>query len=139
MTIPFSAVLGGLLIGVAAMALLFLLGRVAGVSGIVWVALAGPERGWRLLFVTGLGLGGLGAHQITGLPVPAPPQAPLWLVAIAGLLVGVGTRVGSGCTSGHSVCGIGRRSPRSLVATVVFISTGIATVYLIRHILGWPA
>ena len=139
MTIPFYAVLGGLLIGVAAMALLFLLGRVAGVSGIVWVALAGPERGWRLLFVTGLALGGLGAHQITGLPVPAPPQAPLWLVAIAGLLVGVGTRVGSGCTSGHSVCGIGRRSPRSLVATVVFISTGIATVYLIRHILGWPA
>ena len=136
MNLPLPAVLGGLLIGTAAMMMLFLLGRVAGISGIFWAGLVGPERSWRLMFIAGLGLGGLSAYQVLGLPLPTPPQQPLWLAALAGILVGAGTRIGSGCTSGHSVCGIGRRSPRSLAATMVFISAGIATVYLTRHLMG---
>lgn len=130
---------GGLLIGLASMALLATLGRIAGISGIFWGLMAGPDREWRGLFILGLIAGSAVLHTLTGKPLPAPPEAPLWLAALAGILVGIGTRMGSGCTSGHGVCGIGRLSIRSLVATLTFMSTGIITVFVTRHILGFAA
>ena len=127
---------GGVLIGVAAIGLFATLGRIAGISGIVWGAVAGPERHWRGLFLVGLVAGGALTHTFTGIPVPAAPEGPLWLAAIAGLLVGIGTRTGSGCTSGHGVCGVGRLSERSIVATMTFMAAGVATVYVVRHLVG---
>jgi len=139
MSLPLFPILGGLLIGTASMALLLLLGRVAGISGIFWASITGPDRGWRWLFITGLLLAGLTLHSFDSVPIPAAPAGPIWLAGFAGVLVGVGTRIGSGCTSGHGVCGIGRRSQRSFTATLVFMGTGIAIVYLTRHVLGWLA
>lgn len=127
-----SGLTGGLLIGVAAFGLLWLIGRIAGISGIAGGLLAGApagDRGWRLAFLGGLLLAGaLAAPQ----PVLTPGSSPLLLV-IAGLLVGFGTRLGNGCTSGHGVCGLARLSWRSLIATVVFMGCGILTVTLLRH------
>lgn len=130
--------LGGVLIGLAAVGLMVTLGRVAGVSGIAAGVLGGRagDRGWRLAFVLGLviapallwigsGDSGIGAAQV-GWP---------WM-ALAGLLVGIGTRLGSGCTSGHGVCGIARLSPRSLLATGVFVVCGVATVAVVHRLLG---
>lgn len=132
------SLIGGVLIGLAAVTLMAGLGRVAGVSGIAAGALSAVrgDRGWRLAFVAGLvvgpwlaSLGGL--RDSIGAPlVPWP-----WM-ALAGLLVGLGTRLGSGCTSGHGVCGIARLSPRSLAATGAFMSAGIVTVFVVRHLLG---
>lgn len=139
MSLPFFPIVGGLLIGTASMGLLLLLGRVAGISGIFWSAISGPDRGWRWFFITGLLLAGLTLQSFDSIPTPAAPAGPIWLAGFAGVLVGVGTRIGSGCTSGHGVCGIGRRSQRSLTATLVFMGTGIAIVYLTRHVLGWLA
>lgn len=139
MSLPLFPILGGLLIGTASMGFLLLLGRVAGISGIFWAAITGPDRGWRWLFITGLLLAGLTLHSFDSVPIPAAPAGPIWLAGFAGVLVGVGTRIGSGCTSGHGVCGIGRRSQRSFTATLVFMGTGIAIVYLTRHVLGWLA
>lgn len=134
---PFVApLLGGLILGVAAMWLLLSLGRVAGISGIVWGAMAEPDRHWRILFVVGLLIGGLITHVVLGIPVPDQSNTPLPLVALSGLLVGLGTRIGGGCTSGHGVCGIGRLSSRSIVATATFMATGVLTVFVIRHIVG---
>jgi uncharacterized membrane protein YedE/YeeE len=127
---------GGLMLGVASIILLATLGRIAGVSGITWGAISGPDRAWRILFVIGIVLGTVIAHQTTGLPTPAPHEGS-WLLAVgAGLLVGIGTRVGSGCTSGHGVCGIGRLSGRSIAATITFMATGVITVFVVRHVLG---
>ncbi|MCH1491980.1 MAG: YeeE/YedE family protein [Luminiphilus sp.] len=139
MSLPLFPILGGLLIGTASMGLLLLLGRVAGISGIFWAAITGPDRGWRWLFITGLLLAGLTLHSFDSVPIPDAPAGPIWLAGFAGVLVGVGTRIGSGCTSGHGVCGIGRRSQRSFTATLVFMGTGIAIVYLTRHVLSWLA
>jgi uncharacterized membrane protein YedE/YeeE len=128
---------GGLLIGSSAVLLLLLLGRVAGIGGIVWGAVSGQaDNGWRWLFIVGLVLGPLLYHQLAGVPAPQPSNLPWWQAVAGGLLVGFGVKLGSGCTSGHGVCGIGRLSPRSLTATVVFMATGIITVYVIRHLLG---
>jgi uncharacterized membrane protein YedE/YeeE len=131
---PWSSLTGGILIGIAAAMLVLLSGRIAGISGIVGGLLA-PRRGqiaWRLAFVAGL----LGAPAAFGLfaayPVPRV-DAGSGLLVLAGLLVGVGTSYGSGCTSGHGVCGLSRLSPRSLVATLAFMGAGIATVYIARH------
>lgn len=132
----FSPIAGGILIGLASMGLLATLGRVAGISGIAWGALAGPDRNWRLLFLVGLIAGSALAHTGFDKPIPAAPDAPLALAVIAGLLVGFGTRMGSGCTSGHGVCGIGRLSVRSLVATLTFMTSGLVTVFVVRHVLG---
>lgn len=137
---PLSSLLGGTLIGAAAAALLLLHGRLAGVSGIVAGALP-PRAGdgeWRLLFLAGLVAGGViaGAIAPTAFAVAAP-RSPLLLV-VAGLLVGVGTRLGNGCTSGHGVCGLGRGSPRSLAAVITFMLTGAAAVALLRHFGGLP-
>jgi uncharacterized protein len=130
---PVSSLIGGMLIGLAASLLLAGLGRVAGISGICGGVLLGPrqERGWRTLFLLGLLLGG----ALFGLLIPGSigvSPRPLALLAIAGLLVGFGTRIGSGCTSGHGVCGVSRLAPRSIVATMTFVLTGMVTVALLR-------
>ena len=127
---------GGVLLGLSAMWLLLSLGRIAGVSGIAWGSFSGPERGWRRLFLVGLLGGGLLTHNVIGQPVPAESMAPLWLIAVSGLLVGLGTRMGGGCTSGHGVCGLGRRSARSLVATVTFMALGVITVFVMQSVMG---
>ena len=132
MSIPVIPLAGGLLIGVSSILLLLTLGRIAGISGIVWGALSDPDRSWRWQFVSGLVAGAFAIHALTGRPIPAPSDAPLFMAVIAGILVGIGTRVGSGCTSGHGVCGIGRRSVRSIVASCTFMATGVVTVALLR-------
>ena len=132
-----TPLIGGLLIGTSAVALLWFLGRIAGIAGIVWGAIsAQPDNAWRWLFIVGLLLGPALYHTLTATPYPAPSALPWWQAAAGGLLVGIGVKLGSGCTSGHGVCGLGRLSPRSLAATVTFMATGIATVYVIRHALG---
>lgn len=131
------ALVGGVLIGASAVLLLALQGRLAGISGIIWGAVsAQPDNAWRWSFVIGLVAGPLLYHSLSGIPYPAPSSLQWWHAVIGGALVGFGTRLGSGCTSGHGVCGLGRLSPRSLAATLTFMATGIATVYLIRHLLG---
>ena len=129
---------GGSLIGLAAVILMANLGRIAGVSGIASGALLGAsgDRGWRLAFVAGLIVGPLLLSLFSHDRGIGAPQVSLPLMALAGLLVGVGTRLGGGCTSGHGVCGIARLSPRSLMATAVFMALGIATVFLMRHLIG---
>lgn len=132
---PVSALVGGALIGLAASLLLFATGRIAGISGIVSGLLV-RERGdvaWRAWFLVGLLGAGVGAVVLAPDAIGSSPR-PFVLLAAAGLLVGVGTQVGNGCTSGHGVCGLSRLSPRSLVATVTFIASGIATVALARWI-----
>ncbi|MEC9408469.1 MAG: YeeE/YedE family protein [Pseudomonadota bacterium] len=129
-----GGLIGGLLIGLASLLLLMTTGRIAGISGIVGGALRGPDRGWRLTFVAGLLLaGGIGFQLLQDVELRMQASGA-WLVA-AGLLVGLGTRIGSGCTSGHGVCGLGRRSPRSLAATGVFMGVGVLTVLVTRHVL----
>ena len=130
---------GGILLGLSAIWLLLTLGRVAGISGIAWGSIAGPDRGWRWLFLVGLLLGGLLTHTVIGQPLPDESTAPTWLIAISGLLVGIGTRMGGGCTSGHGVCGLGRRSPRSLTATLTFMTLGIVTVFVMQTLIGGGA
>ena len=135
MTAYLMPLTGGVLLGLSAMWLLLSLGRIAGISGIAWGSIAGPERPWRWLFLLGLLAGGLLAHNVIGQPVPAESAATLWLIAASGLLVGLGTRMGGGCTSGHGVCGLGRRSSRSLVATLTFMTLGIITVFSMQSVM----
>jgi len=134
---PLSAAVGGALIGLSAALLMLLSGRVAGISGIFggcFVPGAG-DRGWRFAFLAGLILAPVTAMFAGyGVPLPAMP-ASWWIVIGAGLLVGFGSRMGKGCTSGHGVCGIARLSPRSIAATVLFMATAAITVALMRH--GW--
>lgn len=134
------ALAGGMLIGLAATLLLGGIGRIAGISGILGGVLERPhgDTAWRWLFLAAL-LAGAALHRWID-PVSVTPRSGYPVIALlaAGLLVGVGTRLGSGCTSGHGVCGIARLSPRSLAATVTFIGTGMATVWLLRHGFGWP-
>lgn len=134
---PAASLAGGALIGAAAAAFALLLGRVAGISGIVGGLLRpkAGDLGWRLAFVAGLGL----APAAYALWAPLPVlriDAPLGVLVAAGLLVGLGTRLGSGCTSGHGVCGLSRRSPRSLAATASFMVAGFATVHVMRHLVA---
>ena len=134
-------VLGGVLIGTSAIALLALDGRIAGVSGILG-GIVSPRRGdvaWRVCFVVGLVVGGLCVRALFAEPFRGIRSTPYAGVGVAGLLVGLGASLGSGCTSGHGVCGIGRLSPRSIVATVTFMVAGALTVFAVRHgIGGWP-
>ena len=132
---PWTSLAGGLLIGVAAAMFLFLNGRIAGVSGILGGLLrpASGDIAWRLAFHLGLVVAPFAFALAAPLPDAQVDAGTLTLVA-AGLLVGVGTRYGSGCTSGHGVCGLSRRSPRSVVATVTFMLAGFATVFVVRHI-----
>ena len=138
--LPFLLPLGGgLILGLGALWLLYSLGRIAGISGIAWGALAGPDRDWRWLFLAGLLSGGAVTHWLFKLPLPAESTASVGLLISSGLLVGFGTRFGGGCTSGHGVCGMGRRSPRSVIATLIFMMSGMLTVYVVRHLLGGGA
>jgi uncharacterized membrane protein YedE/YeeE len=137
---PVSALIGGLLIGSAVTLLWLLNGRIAGVSGIAGGLLATNPRprwneiAWRVLFIAGLVIGAAAYGAL--MPVTIRIEAPLPVLAVGGLLVGFGTRLGSGCTSGHGVCGIARLSQRSLVATAVFVTTAMITVFLVRHVAG---
>lgn len=135
---PLSGLAGGIMIGAAAALLLVLNGRVAGISGIAGGILTGAwqERRWRIAFVTGLVLGPLAVAAVTGAMPAVDIQAGWPLLAVAGVLVGFGTRLGSGCTSGHGVCGLARLSPRSLAATATFMIVAAATVYVARHGIG---
>lgn len=134
---PWSSLAGGLLIGVATAMFLLLNGRIAGISGILGGLLRprAGDIGWRLAFILGL----LVAPLVYGLVAPLPAvqiDADTASLVVAGLLVGVGTRYGSGCTSGHGVCGLSRLSPRSLVATAAFMVAGFMTVFMVRHVLS---
>ena len=134
---PVSGLVGGLLIGLAAALLLLLNGRISGISGIVGGLLApkSADIGWRVVFVAGLVLGAFIYMPATGDAIPISMQASLPVIVVAGLLVGFGTRLGSGCTSGHGICGIARLSRRSIVATLVFMGVAILTVFLTRHVI----
>jgi uncharacterized membrane protein YedE/YeeE len=128
---------GGLIIGISSLAMLTLLGRITGISGIFAGALLNePGSDFRWAFLTGLISGPLLYHAFSHHSVPLPSEASWPLTIIAGLLVGFGTRYAGGCTSGHGVCGIGRLSPRSIAATASFMGAGIITVYIMRHVGG---
>jgi len=134
---PWASLAGGILIGLAAALLLLANGRIAGISGILG-GLLRPARGdvaWRVAFLGGLFLAPLAWLTLRAMPPAQIDNSPA-LLAAAGLLVGLGTRFGSGCTSGHGVCGIARLSPRSLAATACFMAAGIVTVFIVRHVLG---
>ena len=132
----FGGLIGGALIGLAAVLLLALNGRIAGVSGILGGLITSTSRGerfWHLAFIFGL-IAGAGLYVLARGGLPLELQAGRLTLFFAGLLVGVGTRLGSGCTSGHGVCGLARRSPRSLMATMTFMVTAALTVFLTRHV-----
>ena len=131
---PISALLGGALIGLASVWLLAANGRIAGVSNILH-GLFMPAPKWRFAFIAGLLLAGF-AWQAAGAPLPLREGFPSGWTAAAGLLVGFGTRLGGGCTSGHGVCGLGRLSARSLVAVITFMAAGVIAAYVTRHLLG---
>ena len=131
-----GGLIGGGLIGLEAVLLLALDGRIAGVSGILGGLITSTsrrERFWRLAFIVGL-IAGAGFYVLARGNLPLDLQAGHLTLLVAGLLVGAGTRLGSGCTSGHGVCGLARRSPRSLAATMIFMVTAALTVFLTRHI-----
>ena len=133
---PVGGFVGGLMIGLAVVLLLVLNGRLAGISGILGGLLGpkGADRGWRAAFVAGLVLGASGYVLATG-NLSVSVQASLPVLVVAGLLVGFGTRLGSGCTSGHGLCGLARLSKRSIAATAVFFGVAIATVFLVHRAL----
>ncbi|MBX6322145.1 MAG: YeeE/YedE family protein [Rhodospirillaceae bacterium] len=135
---PLSAVAGGALIGLAAALLVVLNGRIAGISGIVGGALAArrDDLAWRLLFVAGLVAGAWIAGPAAGLAPAIRIDAGTPLLLLGGLLVGFGTRLGGGCTSGHGVCGVARLSRRALAATGLFMAAGAAVVFVVRHLAG---
>ena len=135
---PWAALIGGVLLGIASAAFILLNGRVLGISGILGGLLA-PRRGdinWRVFFLVGLILAPVTLSWVIPGVIAAPRiEASNLAIVTAGLLVGLGTRYGSGCTSGHGVCGLSRLSPRSLVATMAFMASGFVTVYVIRHLI----
>lgn len=135
---PISALAGGLLIGLAASGFVLLLGRIAGISGLLASATrlsTGTPWALSAVFIIGIPLGAWLAALLRGVPQISVTDSLSFLVA-GGLLVGFGTRLGSGCTSGHGVCGIARLSPRSLAATAVFMTAGALTVFVVRHVIG---
>jgi uncharacterized membrane protein YedE/YeeE len=134
---PIPAAIGGTLIGLAVALLMLTTGRIAGISGIVDGLIGNAAgKGWRAAFVAGLILAPLVA-RLVGFTLPMPQMPASWVViAGAGLLVGFGTRLGGGCTSGHGVCGMARSSPRSIVATLIFLGTAMVVVAIARHGLG---
>ncbi len=131
-----NGLLGGLLVGTSATILLAFNGRIAGICNLVNSAINfAPREGWRWLFLGGLlGGGALYEYILASQPTPVSAFAP-WAMLVGGFLVGFGTRMSNGCTSGHGVCGLGRLSPRSLVAVLTFLATAIATVFIVRHVL----
>lgn len=134
-SVPWHAVAGGAVIGLAVAVLLLFNGRIAGISGIVGglLRMSKGDIGWRVAFIAGLVLS-VAIWKLFWILPEIKIEASYGMLALAGLLVGYGTRLGSGCTSGHGVCGLSRRSPRSIAATVVFMTMGFATVYWVRHV-----
>jgi uncharacterized membrane protein YedE/YeeE len=132
------ALLGGALIGLAATLLLWLNGRLAGISGILWSLFfaKASDALWRILFLIGVIVGAALYYVMFDNAPVARETFPVWLLVVSGFLVGYGTSLGNGCTSGHGVCGLGRLSLRSLVATVVFLLAAIITTFVVRHLLG---
>lgn len=141
MTTWMLPLLGGVLIGLSATSLLWLNGRVAGISGIVHGLVSAPrnDSAWRVAFLAGLMIAGGLAMHITDVGAHSRQGFPVFSLIVAGLLVGAGTRMGNGCTSGHGVCGLGRLSVRSLAAVVTFVVTAMATVFIMRHVFGASA
>ena len=135
---PVSAAIGGALIGGAASLLMLFTGRIAGISGIVGNLLqsSAGENSWRIAFVVGLIAGTLAYDAATRAPLTIAIEAPLPVLISGGLLVGFGTLLGSGCTSGHGVCGLARFSTRSVVATLTFLATAALTMFVARHLVG---
>ncbi|HCE4790041.1 TPA: YeeE/YedE family protein [Vibrio parahaemolyticus] len=134
--IPWESLFGGILLGISATILLLVNGKIAGISGIM-NGIMSPKRGdysWRLLFAVGMIAGGLISVLMLGVAVPSTANLSLGMVIAAGLLVGIGTRLGNGCTSGHGICGMGRLSKRSIVATCVFMAVAGLTVFVRLHL-----
>jgi len=135
---PIASLMGGILIGLSAAAMLLMNGKIAGISGI-FAGILKPVKGdtlWKFCFVSGLLAGGMLLRILLPTAYDFGVVRSYGILAVAGLLVGFGTRLGNGCTSGHGVCGIGRLSPRSLVATATFIATGAIVVYVVNHIVN---
>lgn len=134
---PVSALLGGALIGLGAFILLRFNGRIAGISSIMsgLLTTSGPNRHWRAAFLLGLMLGAAIWQKFGSATLPLRQDYPLPMIIAGGFLVGFGTRIGSGCTSGHGICGLALGSRRSVAATLTFMASGILTVYLVRHVL----
>ena len=133
---PWSALIGGLIIGLAASVLIVGSGHIMGMSGILKSSLSQlPTLSWQLVFVIGMAVATWGYGLIFGFPQLEMGQ-PIWKIVLAGLLVGFGTRLGSGCTSGHGICGISRLSPRSITATILFLSSGVLTATLFAMLQG---
>ncbi len=135
---PLASLIGGMLIGLSASMLLLFNGKIAGISGIIAGTLSPAKNDtlWRIVFVTGLLVGGFLLRLLSPQTFVIGITRSWSALVVAGLLVGFGTRLGNGCTSGHGVCGLSRFSQRSLIATVTFIATGALTVYIINHLLG---
>ena len=135
---PISALLGGALIGLSVSLLLLLNGRMAGISGIMNGLFSAPKKEeiWRGLFLLGLVLGAVIFQLITDDSLQLRQGYPILLIVLGGILVGVGTRMGSGCTSGHGICGIANFSIRSITATITFMLSGMVTVFVLKHLLG---
>lgn len=135
---PIASVFGGMLIGLSAVLLMLFMGRIAGVSGIASRLLppVAEDYGWRLAFVAGILAAPVLVQYIAGVDIKQTVSADLTLMAAAGLLVGFGSVLGKGCTSGHGVCGISRLSGRSIAATLTFMGTAFATVFVARHLIG---
>ncbi|AVF93583.1 YeeE/YedE family protein [Vibrio diabolicus] len=134
--IPWESLFGGILLGISATILLLVNGKIAGISGIM-NGIMSPKKGdysWRLLFAVGMIAGGLISVLMLGIAVPSTANLSLGMVIAAGLLVGIGTRLGNGCTSGHGICGMGRLSKRSIVATCVFMAVAGLTVFVRLHL-----
>jgi uncharacterized membrane protein YedE/YeeE len=133
-----TVLLGGALIGISSVLLLAFNGRIAGICGMAFSLMATSldKNIWRLVFLVGLVVGSLLYHFISGASYPPAPNTSLPLLIVGGLLVGYGTSLGNGCTSGHGISGIARLSPRSIVATLTFMASAIATLYILKHILG---
>jgi len=131
----FDSILGGIILSISALLLLFGIGKISGISGIFYGLKNTPSSGeyWRVLFIIGLVISPLFAI-LFGFSLPSSIDVSWPAIIIGGLLVGIGTRVGSGCTSGHGICGIGRLSARSLVATIIFMSTAVITVFIVNSL-----
>lgn len=133
------SICGGLLIGLSAILAYTLFGKITGISGISFQAVNKIKQfsisdKWPWAFLTGLLFGSFLTHQLLNIPTPELPPSPLWLVIISGSLVGIGSQIGSGCTSGHGICGIGRLSKRSITATMIFMLTGVIAAETINFL-----
>ena len=135
---PYASLIGGVMIGLAALLLMLAHGRVMGVSGIlggIVMPSGKSDIGWRVLFVSGMLAGPFAGIHLLDRPVDIMPAASGMILPVSGFIVGLGTAIGSGCTSGHGICGLARLSAPSLVAVGAFMATGIATVFLVRHVM----